>query len=220
MILNIYKPVNWTSFDVVAKLRGILHTRKIGHAGTLDPLAQGVLVVLTDSDTKKQDNLMHQEKEYEADFVFGAASPTYDLEGPLELSHTKITLDALKAQLPNFLGKYIGEFEQKIPAYSAKRQNGKKLYELARAGKITQETLPTKKVNVKSLTITNYFFNESLDLPSITVKITCDSGFYVRSLAHDLGEDLGCGAVTTRILRTRVGDYKVEDSVTIESILG
>lgn len=218
MILNIYKPINWTSFDVVAKLKGILHTKKIGHAGTLDPLAEGVLIVLTDKDTKNQDELMHQEKEYQADFVFGATSETYDLEGPINIGHPEIALDDIETQLPKIISKYIGEYEQQIPAYSAKRKDGKKLYELARKNQITEAELPTKKVNVKNITIDNYFMNEDLKLPSVTVTITCDSGFYVRSLGNDLGKDLGFGGLTTRILRKRVGSFEVKDSVTIDSL--
>jgi len=227
MILNIYKEKGWTSFDVVAKLRSLLKTKKIGHAGTLDPLAEGVLIVLTDSDTKRQDEFMHMEKEYEADVVFGATSPTLDLEGPISFSDIEITKylkskDLKKILLP-ILKNYTGEFEQTVPAYSAKKLGGKELYKLARSGKLNVSDLPTKKVHVKSISLVRIFsttkLNGGLDLPVVTLNIVCNSGFYVRSLADALGKELGLGALTLRILRKRVGDFSVGGSRKIKDLI-
>lgn len=131
MIFNVYKEKNWTSFDVVKKLRSVLGVKKIGHAGTLDPLAEGVLVVLTDKDTKKQDEIMRLDKEYKACIAFGATSPTYDLEGDLTFYDIPAGFD-LEKELAVFLPKYIGKFEQTAPPYSAKKVKGKKLYERMR----------------------------------------------------------------------------------------
>jgi tRNA pseudouridine55 synthase len=222
VILYIYKPKTWTSFDVVAKLRGVLKTKKIGHAGTLDPLAEGVLIVLTGEDTKKQDELMHQEKEYETDVVFGLKSVTYDLEGPVEVSQDFVNdVSLVETKVSDLLKNYIGEYEQTIPAFSAKKKDGKKLYDLARKGKIELADLPVKKVNVKSISIVKSFlyeFNEQ-KFPTLTLNIVCDSGFYVRALANDLGRDLGYGALASRILRCRVGSYSVKEAISLNDFI-
>ena len=220
MIFNIYKETGWTSFDVVAKLRGILATRKIGHAGTLDPLAEGVLVILTEKDTKRQDELMGHEKEYLADVAFGAVSPTYDMEGPISFNETSITKGELEFHLKELLGKYIGEYKQTVPAFSATKVKGKRLYKEARAGTIKLEDLPKKEVNVSEILIESIFEEKINETPLFVVrlKITCGKGFYVRSLANDLGEDLGVGAVLIKLVRTRVGDFTLEDSKKISEI--
>ena len=226
MILNIYKEKDWTSFDVVAKVRGILNAslsdrvpnkikrkRKVGHAGTLDPLAEGVLVILTDSDTKIQDKIMKSEKEYECEISFGATSETYDLEGKLTRHEIPQDLD-IETELDKHLKKYVGEFEQKVPPYSAVKVKGKELYKKARAGKIDESEIPTKKVHIYA--IKKLGFYERAELPTVKLKITCGKGTYVRSLAHDLGEDLGIGGVLVSLVRTRVGDYVVEEALRIE----
>src|SRR3989344_9156170 len=118
MILNVYKEKGWTSHDVVAKLRGVLKTKKIGHAGTLDPLAEGVLVVLTGEDTKRQSEFMSLRKEYVAEIAFGAKSPTYDLEGPLSFFDKPINANEIREKLGNLLQKYTGKFAQRVPAFS------------------------------------------------------------------------------------------------------
>lgn len=220
MILNVYKEGGWTSFDVVAKLRGVLKTRKIGHAGTLDPLAEGVLIILTEKDTKKQEDLMGLEKEYLAEIVFGAQSPTYDLEGELTFKDITYKLPNFKKDLKVTLEKYKGEFEQRVPPFSATKVGGERLYKKARAGNIDPKEVPSKTVQVHSISIESVREEELTGkvLPTATLKIICGKGFYVRSLAHDLGQDLGMGAVLTKLVRTRVGDYKVEDAKKIEEI--
>lgn len=228
MILNVYKPKDWTSFDVVAKIKGILNSglnpnvpnkvrrkRKVGHAGTLDPLATGVLVILTDKDTKIQDKIMKSEKEYECEISFGAESPTYDLEG--DLTYTKIPkgLD-IEIELENHIPKYLGEIEQTVPPFSAVKRDGKKLYIEARKGRLDLETLPKKVVNIYSIEKIEYYIRDNL--PTVKLRITCSPGTYIRSLAHDLGKDLGIGAVLVNLIRTRVGNYDIEKSLTLEEI--
>ena len=202
MILNIYKEKNWTSFDVVAKLRGMLKTKKIGHAGTLDPLAEGVLVVLTDKDTKKQDTFMQLKKEYIAEIAFGCESETYDLELSPTLVSQNLDLQITKESLLKTFPKYIKTFEQTAPLYSAKKVNGKVLYKEARKGNFDVE-LPKKTVTIYDLQILDSFEKQIettegvYKFPVFKVRVTCSSGTYIRSLAHDLGKDLETEAVLT-----------------------
>jgi tRNA pseudouridine55 synthase len=206
MLLNVYKPKGWTSFDVIAKLRGILHTKKIGHAGTLDPLAEGVLVVLTEKDTKKQDEYMHQEKEYIADIALGLDSASYDLE--TELSPVPILMKG-------DLREYIGKLDQTVPPYSAVKVNGKKLYKAARKGTLNKDILPTKSVEIFDIEKVGEYtkdFGGFKNIQVLKIRISCSSGFYVRSFAHDIG------GILAGLLRTKVGDFKVEDSKTLEDI--
>lgn len=218
VILNVYKEINWTSHDVVAKLRSVLGTKKIGHAGTLDPLAEGVLIVLTDKDTKSQEKYMGMEKEYLAEIAFGAKSPTYDLEGDLSIGKRREKSAILKAKLESVLFKYGGKFEQKVSPFSAVKVGGEKLYEKARKGEIRK--LPAREVEVKEIKLELFEEKEIQGnfLPVATLKIVCSKGFYVRSLAHDLGEELKVGGVLTKLIRTRVGDYRVEDAKRINEI--
>ena len=209
---------------MVAKLRGVLGIKKIGHAGTLDPLAEGVLVVLTEKDTKKQDSFMKMEKEYVAEIAFGAASESYDLERELVVSEGGmlgvVGVDGIREQLEKALPSFAGEIEQTVPPYSAVKVKGKRLYKHAHKGRKI-ENLPVKKVTLYSSEILSVLEKEiapKVVLPTAKIKITCSSGFYVRSLAHDLGERLGTGAVLVSLVRTKVGNYKVEDSKTIESL--
>lgn len=217
MVLNVYKEKGWTSFDVVANLRSISKTKKIGHAGTLDPLAEGVLLVLTDDDTKKQDEFMGMEKEYLAEIALGATSPTFDLEGELSFSNKT---DVTKEQVEEALKKYIGTYEQKVPAFSATKVEGERLYKKARAGEVDEEKLPAKEVTVSNIKVASLITRNIQDhtLPVAVIEVTSGKGFYVRSLANDLGNDLGTGAVLVRLVRTRVGDYKVSDSKRINDI--
>lgn len=216
MILNVYKEKNWTSADVVAKMKGILRPRKIGHAGTLDPLAEGVLILLTDADTKRQDEIMKLQKEYRAEVAFGATSKTYDLEGELEYSEVKIPEAELKQKLSQILPKFIGTYEQEVPHYSAVKVGGRPLYKSARKNQDPVD-LPKKEITVYDIKIENIGTNSQLNLPSATFLITCAKGFYVRSFANNLGKTLETGAVLTKLVRTRVGDYVVEDSKPISS---
>lgn len=221
MILNIYKPKNWTSFDVVAKARGVLKVKKAGHAGTLDPLAEGVLIVLTEDDTKKQDKFMEMEKEYIAEIAFGAETPTYDLE---ILPHLNVAPNSeeLFEKLREILPAFTGEIEQTIPPYSAKKIQGKEMYKLARKG--VEIPKQTKKVTIWSIDILGMESKEletdggAISLPVVTMKVRCSSGTFVRSLAHELGEKLGTGGVLKSLIRSAVGEYRVENSIKIEDL--
>jgi len=224
VILVIDKPKNWTSFDVVAKLKGQLKVKKIGHSGTLDPLATGVLVVLTNEDTKKQDQIMKNDKEYVAEVSFNLYSPTLDLEQIPQKSESLITLAELKNKLPLALPNYLGEIVQEIPMYSAKKVNGKPLYKIARQNPLgTEQNIKpfTKLITIYEIEILDYFEKqlESLDgtylSPTVKIKVRCTSGTYIRTLAKDLGETLGTKAVLSDLIRTRVGEYNLESAKTL-----
>ena len=218
MILNVYKERNWTSHDVIAKLRGVLGTKKIGHAGTLDPLAEGVLIILTDADTKRQDEFMGMEKEYLAEIAFGAKSPTYDLEADLVISKRVEKASVLKAKLESILFKYGGKFEQLVPPYSAVKVGGEALYKKARKGKAIE--LPSREVEVKDIKLELFEEKEIKEhfLPVATLRIVCSKGFYVRSLAHDLGEELRVGGVLIKLILLLVGEFKMEDAKRVSEI--
>lgn len=219
MILNIYKERDWTSFDIVAKVRGILKTKKVGHAGTLDPLAEGVLIVLTDKDTKKQSEFMEMRKEYKAVIAFGATSLTYDLEGDLAFNNLPDDF-SLETQLEKILPDFIGRIQQTVPAFSAVKVKGQPLYKSARKGKVDLDNLPTKEVTIYSLAIQSYSKQkiEGHLLPTVEIVCECSKGTYIRSLAHDLGKRLGVGAVLAHLIRTKVGNYTAEDSKKISEL--
>ncbi|KKS29971.1 MAG: tRNA pseudouridine synthase B [candidate division WWE3 bacterium GW2011_GWE2_43_18] len=222
MIINIYKPKNWTSFDVVAKARGVLRLKKAGHAGTLDPMAEGVLIVLTNDDTQKQAKFMEMEKEYIAEIAFGAETPTYDLE-ILPHLNTEPKSEELFEKLREILPMFTGEIEQSVPPYSAKKIQGKEMYKLARKG--VEVPRQTKKVTIRSIDILEMGSKELetdaglISLPAVTMKIRCSSGTFVRSLAHELGEKLKTGGVLKSLIRSAIGQYRVEDSVKIEDLV-
>lgn len=225
MILNIYKPRNFTSFDVVAKVRKQLNIKAVGHAGTLDPLAEGVLVVLTGDDTKKQDEIMVQTKVYEAEITFGAESVTLDLETKPKV-RKEISLVELEKKLPELFTKYTGEFEQLIPDYSAKKIYGVPMYEFARKGIEVKSDKPlTKKVKIDEIKVMKFGEHdiECEDgihkLPFAAIKVTCSHGTYVRALARDFGNDLGCGAVLSKLLRVKVGNYSIENALPLDNIV-
>ena len=234
MILNINKPLNWTSFDVVRKVKSILNIKKVGHAGTLDPLATGVLIVLTDADTKKQDDFMQMQKEYVFEIALGIVSETYDMEGPLSLtkefeslSDTDISLLLHQENIENAFSKYLGKINQQVPAYSAVKFKGKPLYKYARDKKEDDfPSLPKKEVEVYNIGILDIIAKKEIPimgkihlLPHIKVKVSCSKGTYVRSLVHDVGEDLGVGAVVTELIRTKVGEYTLENSLKMDEVV-
>lgn len=207
--LIIDKPKGWTSHDVVAKLRGILKEKKIGHLGTLDPLATGVLVVAVGRDaTKKIVQYMELDKEYEVELELGKSSNTYDAEGEITehlVDWTQITPEKIQ----NTLSKFWGETEQMPPAFSAKKIGGVPAYRLARKGK--EVHLRTKKVFMQGEEI-------QVDLPFVRFKVTVSSGTYIRSLVHDFGQSLGTGAILTNLRRTRVGDFTLQEAQKIEQV--
>lgn len=206
-VLLINKPLRWTSFDVVRKIRHLIKIKKVGHAGTLDPLSTGLLIVCTGHFTKRINEYMAQEKEYIGSFTLGATTPTYDLESEPEnfRSFETITQKEISAAAK----KFTGEIMQVPPAHSAIKVGGKRLYELARQGK---EVKPEpRKIVIKEFAITH------IELPVVHFRVVCSTGTYIRSLAYDVGEQLGCGAYLSSLCRTRIGGSGINDAMTIES---
>ena len=205
-VLLINKPLHWTSFDAVRKIRNLIKTKKVGHAGTLDPLATGLLIICTGKFTKKINEYMAQEKEYTGTFTLGASTPTYDLESkpgnfrPLENISEETIYEATK--------KFTGEIMQIPPAHSAIKLEGKRVYELARKGK--EVKLEPRKVFISEFVIIK------IELPVVHFKVVCATGTYIRSLANDFGNELGCGGYLSSLCRTRIGSFKLEDALTME----
>jgi len=208
MVFLVNKPLEWTSFDVIGKLRKIFKIKKIGHAGTLDPLATGLLIVCTGKFTKKINEYMGMEKEYIGTITLGAITPTYDLESePISfLPYEHITLEKVLVSIEQFKGP----IEQIPPAHSAIKIDGKRVYELARQG---------KEVNLKPRPVTIHSFEiTEMALPLLHFKVVCSTGTYIRSLANDVGAALGTGGYLSSLCRTRIGDFKVDDAKSIEQI--
>lgn len=214
-VLLIDKPLEWTSFQVVNKIRGVIKKQfdlkkiKVGHAGTLDPLATGLLILCTGKFTKKIDEFQAQIKEYTGTFTVGRTTPSYDLE-------TEINEHFSIAHLTNELIEkatkiFIGEIEQKPPMFSAIKKDGKRLYELARAGKKIE--IKSRKVSIYKFEITN------IDLPKIEFKVVCSKGTYIRSLANDFGKALQSGAHLSSLRRTKIGNYSVKNATSIDTFL-
>ena len=207
-VLLLNKPLTWTSFDVVRKVKNALRPRKIGHAGTLDPLATGLLVLCTGKKTKEIDQIQAQEKEYEGTFRLGQTTPSFDLETALDAEHPYQHLTA--ADLEAAAAAFVGEIEQTPPLFSAVKVEGKRAYELARSGQ--EAVIKPKTVTIKTFELTR------VALPEVDFRVVCSKGTYIRSLARDLGAALNCGAHLTRLVRTRIGDYRLADAWTIEQV--
>ena len=206
-VLNIRKEKGYTSFDVVAKLRGILHMKKIGHTGTLDPEAEGVLPVVLGKATKLVDLLTEKQKTYEALLHLGLETDTQDITGKvLREQPVNVTEEEASAVIRSFLG----EQQQIPPMYSALKVDGKKLYELAREGK-TVERKP-RTVHFYEIEI------KKIELPYIRFSVTCSKGTYIRTLCHDIGQKLGCGGCMEELIRTRSGNFDLEDSMTLAQV--
>lgn len=205
-VLLFNKPLHWTSFDVVRRVRRLVKVKKVGHAGTLDPLATGLLVICTGRFTKKINEFMSQEKEYTGSFTIGAETPTYDLESEPQNFRS---IDEVSAQkLTNVAQQYVGEISQVPPAHSAIKVQGKRVYELARKGK--QVELEPRKVFIREFEITK------IELPVVNFRVVCSTGTYIRSLANDFGNALGCGAYLSSLCRTRIGIFELKDALTVE----
>ena len=211
-VLYFDKPLQWTSFDVVNKTRYMLRRFlgvkkiKVGHAGTLDPLATGVMIVCTGKATKKIDSYLHQDKEYIATLKLGATTPSFDKE--TEENATYPIDFVTKSLVEETLKKFVGEISQVPPSYSAIRVNGTRAYELARKNKDVE--IEPRTVRIDKIELLDY------DLPQITIKVACSKGTYSRSLARDIGDELKCGAYLTALQRTKVGEVGLEDCITIE----
>lgn len=214
-ILLIDKPLTWTSFQAVNKLRWHIKQRfkikkiKVGHAGTLDPLATGLLIICTGKQTKEIHVYQGQIKEYTGTFTLGATTPSYDLETEVNETFTTehITEDLLKETTKQFLG----EIQQKPPIFSAIKKDGKRLYELARKGETTE--IKSRTVNISEFEITN------INLPKIDFRVVCSKGTYIRSLAYDFGKALNSGAHLSALRRTKIGDFSVDNANSIEGFI-
>ncbi len=207
-VLLINKPLRWTSFDVIRKLRPLLNLRKIGHAGTLDPLATGLLIVCTGKFTKRINEYMAQEKEYTGTITLGATTPTYDLES--EPENFRDTAAITAEMIATVVQQFTGELLQVPPAHSAIKKDGKRVYELARQGKTVE--LEPRRVTIYS------FETDNSQFPVISFRVRCSTGTYIRSLANDVGAALGCGGYLSSLCRTAIGDFRLEQAVTIEQL--
>ena len=208
MIININKPAGWTSFDVVKKVRGIIKEKKVGHAGTLDPFAEGVLVLGTGPDTKKLTDITTASKIYRAELTLGKATDTQDRDGKIsaEAPVPELTRETIDAVLASF----VGTQEQIPPMYSAKQVNGQRLYKLARKNKTVERDPVT--ITIDQISLLDY------TEPVITFEVTCSKGTYVRALGADIAEKLGTVGHLTALVRTSVGAYHIANATTIEEL--
>ena len=207
-VLNVYKEKGYTSHDAVAKLRGIVKQKKIGHTGTLDPDAEGVLPVCFGKATKLCDLLTDKDKTYQAVLLLGQVTDTQDTSGQVLEKHS--TEDLTNEKVENVIRSFEGEYDQIPPMYSALKVNGKKLYELAREGKIVERA--ARRVQIFDIEIL------SIALPRVTMKVHCSKGTYIRTLCHDIGQKLGCGACMEKLTRTKVSRFEIKDSLTLAQI--
>ena len=207
-ILNVYKEKGYTSHDVVAKLRGIVGQKKIGHTGTLDPDAEGVLPVCLGRATKVCDMLTEKDKTYEAVLLLGKETDTQDISGTvLRVGETE---GLTQEQVKDCVMSFVGEYDQIPPMYSALKVNGKKLYELAREGKTIERK--SRKVEIKEIRILE------MALPRVRMEVSCSKGTYIRTLCHDIGEKLGCFGCMESLLRTKVSRFELESSLKLSEI--
>ena len=212
-IIPVFKPYTWTSFQIVNKIRYHLSRKygikrfKVGHAGTLDPLATGVLLLCTGKATKRIEELQKHTKEYEAEIMLGATTPSFDMEHPVNATYPyeHITREMTEEVLKQF----TGNIAQRPPLFSACKVDGKRAYDLARGG--SDMELAPKQIRIDEIELLSF------ELPKIRIRVVCGKGTYIRSLARDIGEALGSGAYLTALARTRIGEYKLEECINIES---
>ena len=208
-VILIDKPLEWTSFQVVNKLRWHIRKKfnikkiKVGHAGTLDPLATGLLIICTGKFTKKIDEYQGQIKEYTGEITLGATTPSYDLE--TEINAKFPTAHISEEKIYEATKQFVGEIEQKPPLFSAIKKEGKRLYELAREGKTTE--IKSRKITIYSFEITK------IDLPKVNFRVVCSKGTYIRSLAYDFGVALNSGAHLSALRRTKIGEFNVNKAL-------
>lgn len=207
--LNIDKPLDMTSHDVVAAVRRGLHMKKVGHAGTLDPLATGVLIVCLGQATRLSEYVMASTKRYRARVRLGATTATYDAE--VEPTPVADPMHLMQSDVEAVLPRFTGAIQQLPPIYSAVKRDGRKLYEIARAGETIE--LQPRAVTIHALTITAWA------LPELTLEVTCSPGTYIRSLAHDIGQELGVGGYLAGLVRTASGAFTVENAVTLDALV-
>lgn len=208
-VILVDKPLNWTSFQVVNKIRWSIRKKfnlrkiKVGHAGTLDPLATGLLILCTGKFTKNIETYQGQSKEYTGTITLGGTTPSYDLESKIDehFDYKHIT----EAQITEATVQFIGEIDQKPPIFSALKKDGKRLYKIARKGETVE--IPFRKVHIDTFEITG------VDLPNVTFRVVCSKGTYIRSLAYDFGKALGSGAHLSALRRTKIGIFSVDDAI-------
>ena len=214
-VLLIDKPLTWTSFQVVNKLRWEIRQRfnikkiKVGHAGTLDPLATGLLIICTGKQTKQIDTYQGQVKEYTGTFTLGATTPSYDLE--TEIDNTFSTAHITEELLHETTKQFTGEIQQKPPIFSAIKKDGKRLYELARKGETTE-------IKERTVTISSFEITE-IKLPEVGFRIICSKGTYIRSIAFDYGKALNSGGHLSALRRTKIGNFSVDDALSVEEFI-
>jgi tRNA pseudouridine55 synthase len=208
-VLLINKPLEWTSFDAVRKIRNTIRIKKVGHAGTLDPLATGLLIICTGKFTKKINEYMAKEKEYTGTITLGAITPTYDLESePADIKPTDTITDSqIQEATKNFLGPIL----QVPPAHSAIKVDGKRVYELARKGK--EVKLDPRPVTISEFEIT------SIKMPVVSFRVVCSTGTYIRSLANDFGRVLGCRGYLSSLCRTRIGEHRLDQAMSMDEFI-
>jgi tRNA pseudouridine55 synthase len=214
-VLLIDKPLNWTSFQVVNKLRWEIRQRfnikkiKVGHAGTLDPLATGLLIICTGKQTKEIHVYQGQVKEYTGTFTIGGTTPSYDLETEVDKAYPTehITEELLRETTKQF----VGEIQQKPPIFSAIKKDGKRLYELARKGETTE-------INARTVTISEFEITK-INLPEVAFRVVCSKGTYIRSLAYDFGLALNSGAHLSALRRTKIGNFSVDKALSMETFI-
>lgn len=210
-VLLVDKPLEWTSFDVVGKLRNTMKPQKIkvGHAGTLDPLASGLLIICTGKFTKKIDSFQAEDKEYTGVITLGATTPSYDLE--TEINQTFDYAHITEADIYETAQQFVGEIEQYPPAHSAIKIKGERVYEKARRGEEVE--LKARRVTIHSFAI------EKIELPNVYFKIRCSKGTYIRSIAHDFGKALAIGSHLSQLRRTKSGDFHVDDAWNLQDLI-
>ena len=206
--LLIDKDLDWTSFDVVKKIKNIIKCKKVGHAGTLDPLATGLLIICTGKNTKKINDIQNQDKVYTGEFILGKSTPSHDLE--TEFNSQKDIKNLTTDRIEEVSKRFVGEQLQRPPKFSAVKVNGKRAYEYARDNE--EVKIKEKNINIYEFKIMEY------NLPNISFKISCTKGTYIRSIARDFGERLGCGAVLSKLRRTEIGNYNVEDAFKVNNL--
>ena len=207
-LILVDKPMDWTSFDVVAKIRSMFRIKKVGHAGTLDPKATGLLIVCTGRMTKSIDQFTAQEKEYTGIFELGGITSSLDSE--TEVTDRKDFSRVTSEQVQHVFELFIGKQKQIPPMFSAIKINGRRLYKDARKGKIVERE--PREIFIKEFQMTSF------ELPFVGFRVVCSKGTYIRSLANDCGEKLGCGAYLKQLTRTKIGDFRIEDALKMENI--
>jgi tRNA pseudouridine55 synthase len=207
-VILIDKPVNWTSFNVVSRVRRLTKVKKVGHAGTLDPLATGLLIVCTGKKTKEISEYQAQRKKYTGIITLGKSSPSMDLA--TEITESVLPDDLSEEKILSVRNKFLGNIEQVPPMFSALKHKGKALYKLARAGKEVERA--PRQVEIFSFDI------KKIELPEIHFEIACSKGTYIRVIANDFGKELGCGGILSLLRRTEIGDYKVDDAFDLDEL--